>query len=422
MFNFIKSAIFNTKPIPVITGIGIISPIGEGVETWWENLCNGKSGVDTIKNFDSSSYPCTSAAEVKNWDASKYMSKRYESMLSRGAQFSAAAFDLAKRDANVDQFEPYGSDVIMGAGSSEFISIEQEIAKHPTTAGMHYYETQDPTMTLKTMISTPAALISFLAKTKGYVTTHCSACVSGLDAANNAIDRITNKQAHTVIVGGVDTYVTKMLLQAFCFANAVAFDSGEKAEKTVKPFDRDRTRSVLGEGACVLILEEKKRAICRNARIYCELTVGQQSAENHNIAFTHEKSGKSWAQLIKATLKGQRVDFVNAHGPGDKIVDRIEVEALRRAFGENLQDIDITSIKSTTGGGNAFASLSQVAATAKTIYEDTIPPTVNYKTPDPELAGISPVSTVKKISMKRGLVSAHGMGGLSATVLLHRTK
>ncbi len=408
------------KHVPVVTGIGIISPIGEGVNQWWANLRANKSGVNKITQFDASAYPCTSAAEVKDWDAAKYMPQRHQRMLSRGAQFSLAAFDLAKLDANIEWFEPYGTDVIIGAGSSDFNTIETEIAKGKDF-GATFNSEQDPILVFKTMISTPASLISYRAKTKAYVTTHVSACVSGLDAANDAAQRIIHGQAHTVIAGGVDTYVSKIFLQAFCLAKAVAPDNGEELDKTVKPFDLKRTKSVLGEGACVLILEDKKRAQQRNARIYCELLPGTQFSESTNIAFTHEKSGNTWARLIQASIKNQKIDHINAHGPGDKIVDKIEIAAFNQSFGKKLKDINITSIKSTTGGGNAFASTSQIAAVSKAIYEQEIPPTANYQTPDPELQGIAPVKAKpKQTTIKTAMVSAHGMGGLSATTLLRR--
>ena len=203
----------------VITGIGIISPVGEGVDEWWQNLCNGVSGVDTIKQFDASSYPCTSAAEVKNWDALKYMPTRYQKMLSRGAQFTLAAFDLAKTDAGLDWVEPYGTDVIMGAGGPEYRRVEDELERDENF-GVSFSNEHDKSLVFKTMVSAPASFISYRANTRGYVTTHVSACVSGLDAFNNAVERINKGQAHTVITGGVDTYVSKMVLQAFCSTNA----------------------------------------------------------------------------------------------------------------------------------------------------------------------------------------------------------
>ena len=415
MFNFIKK-----KPAPVVTGIGIISPIGEGVEQWWANLCANKSGISKISQFDASAFPCTAAAEVKDWQPAKYMPERFVRMLSRGAQFSLAALDFAQKDARLDWFEPYGTDVIIGAGASDFNAMEAEIARGKGF-GNTFHSKQDSTFVFKTMMSSPASLLSYKAKTRGYVTTHVSACVSGLDAINDAGNRIMQAKAHTVIVGGVDTYISKIILQSFCLAGAVAPDNGESAEKAVKPFDLERKKSVLGEGACILILEEKKRAQRRNARIYCELIPGSQMMERTNIAFTHEKSGKTWAKVLQESAKKEKVDHINAHGPGDKLVDKIEITAFNQAFGEKLKDVNITSIKSTTGGGNAFASAAQIAAACKSIYEQEIPPTANYETPDPELTGAHPVKAkAKKVKLKTALVSAHGMGGMNAATVLRR--
>ncbi len=409
--------------IPVVTGIGIISPIGEGVDQWWERLCAGASGIDTITQFDASAYPCSAAAEVKNWDPAKYIPERWRRMLSRGSQFIIAALDLAKLDANIEFTEPYNTDVIIGAGSSDYNAMETEMAHNPDF-GINYAEDQeDSAWIFKTMLSAPASLVSYRAKTKGYVTTHVSACVSGLDAVNDASRRIAEGHAHTVITGGVDTYVTKVFLQGFCHAKALALDDGGNPKEAVKPFDLERTKSVLGEGACILILEEKKRAQSRHARIYAEVFPGKQVIEHTNVAFTHEKKGSTWSKLMENTAGEGRVDHINAHGPGDKIVDRIEAHAFREAFGARLPGINITSIKPTTGGGNAFASMCQVAATAKAIYEQAVPPTANYKNPDPELEGITPVEhKAKSLRIHRALVSAHGMGGMNATSILEKTK
>ena len=201
----------------------------------------------------------------------------------------------------------------------------------------------------------------------------------------------------------------------------VAADSDEVASKTVKPFDLERNKSVLGEGACILILESKERAKQRSARVYCEAIAGAQVNEHTNIAFTHEKSGATWAKLIRDNVGNHKIDYINAHGPGDKLVDRIEARAFRQVFHEKLTDIDITSIKSTTGGGNAFASACQIASTAKAIIEMKAPPTTNFEIPDPDLDDVKPISKQPKAKqINTALVSAHGMGGLSAVTLLKR--
>ena len=404
--------------IPVITGIGVVSPIGEGVDAWWDNLCAGKSGINRITQFDPTSYPCTSAAEVKNWDPSKYMPQRYVQMLSRGAQFALAAFQLAKENAGLEWFDPYNTDVILGAGANDFHAIEKDLSEG---LGIHYFPDGDPTGVLQTMISTPASLLSFKAGTKGYVTTHVSACVSGIDSVNHASQRIYDGIVHTGITGGMDTYVSKMLLQAFCSAKAVAFDTGEEPKSIVKPFDKNRTKSVLGEGACIFIIEEKTRAMARNAPIYCELIPASQGAEGNNIAFTPEKSGDSWKNVIQSAVQNEKIDHINAHGPGDKIVDRIEAGVFKKAFGKDLNNIGITSIKATTGGGNAFASSCQIAAGAKAILDQRIPPTVNYSTPDPELEDLHSISASSVArNIDHVLINAHGMGGMNAAMVMRK--
>ena len=275
--------------------------------------------------------------------------------------------------------------------------MEEEIGHNESFAKKFVSEQKDnKTLLYKNMLSLPASLLSYKAKTRGYVTTHVSACVSGLDAMNAAARRIQTGEAHTAITGGVDTYfVCRMILQAFSLAKALAVpDEREDIEKAVKPFDKLRTHPVLGEGACVFILESKERALMRNARMYCEFIPGVQGNEHTNIAFTPEKSGKTWAKVIQDSIKNMPIDHINAHSPGDKIIDKIEAQAFDQVFGKGLAKKDITSIKATTGGGNAFTSSCQVAATAMAIHEQLQPPTANYQTHDPELGAIHPLRHV----------------------------
>ena len=308
----------------------------------------------------------------------------------------------------------------MGAAANDFHAIEGELSEG---YGSHYFPDGDAAVALQSILSTPASLLSLEAATKGYVTTHVSACVSGIDAVNHAAQRIHEGLAHTGITGGMDTYVSKIILQAFCSAKFVAFDNGEEPKSVIKPFDKNRTKSLLGEGACVFILEERERARARNAKIYCELIPASQGAEGTNIAFTHEKSGENWKNVIQTAVQGKKIDHINAHGPGDKIVDRIEAKVFQKAFGKDLNKIGVTSIKATTGGGSAFASSCQIAAGARAILDQRMPPTVNYSTPDPELENFHPIGGKPlSSSVTNVLINAHGMGGMNAAMVLRKIK
>lgn len=403
---------------PVITGIGIVSPIGIGKDEFWKNLCAGETGLDEITLIDASSFPCKFAAEVKNFQPEKYLNERQIKYYSRATQFACTAFSLAQEDAGLKYFDPYRTDIIMGAAQISLESTEQEI-KRVEAGVLRYTADRDPGGILKTGISIPASAIANMAQIEGYVSTVTSGCTSGIDAVGVAAKRIINNEADCVICGGVDTPISAMMLTAFINAKMLVLDR-EDPKDALFPFDERHTKSALGEGCAIFILEDSERAVDRGARIYAEITGFSQATENNNEAFIMDKSAKKWIKVIQDLLGNQtnKIDHINAHGPSDKKIDQIEVKAFSEIFGDHLKKIPVTSIKGAVAGGMAGSSSLQVAAGALTVFTKTIPPTYKYQVPDSEGGLNCSDKSRKNTSIKNALINGHGIGGINSAILL----
>ncbi len=406
----------------VITGIGVVSPIGVGIEAAWANCLAGKSGVGKITLFDASSFPCDMAAEVRDFRTGDFFEEKEGRIYSRGSQFAVAAFKMAKADSGLESFDSPNTDVIIGAAQLDFGAIEREVLESSSKL-TEFNPAMEFVGLMQTIISIPANLISKYAGAGGYVTTNSAACSSGLDALNTAAERIENGSCHTCIAGGVDTPVARLVLNSFCIAKALCTEKGKDPETVIRPFDRFRTKSVLGEGATILILEEKKRALARGARVYCEFRPGIQTSENNNFVLGSQKTGERWEETIRRTLRKGRLktpDVINAHAPSDWSQDWLEAQIFMRIWGKKLSRIPITSIKGNWPGAMAPTGAFQAAIAAKSIYEQKIPPIVNHEIPEERMAGMNFVKVPLKKRIRSVLISAHGIGGFNTAAICHQ--
>lgn len=402
----------------VMTGIGVVSPIGTGLTKFWDNLVKGESGIGKITLFDASSFPCQIAAEVKDFDPEKYLERRQMRYYSRGTQFTCGAFAMAKADAQMENFDPYRTDVVIGTAISSFSLIEEEILKRP--GGIEKYEgVSDPSAMFKAIVSAPSTAVALMAGAEGYVTTVSSACTSGVNAIGLAYQRIASGQADTAICGGVDTPINRLVLASFCAADFLTVHND--LENAVCPFDSRHTKSVLCEGAGIFILEDLEQALARNAPVYAEITGFHQETENINELFLIDKSGERWANSISKTVKGRKIGHVNAHAPSDVFIDRIEAKALNQVLGRRRKTL-VSSIKGAVGGNFTPAGIFQTASAAMTIKTGIIPPVHNYKIPDPECKLNVPNTSKSARHIERVLVNSRGVGSYNSSLLLEKLK
>lgn len=400
----------------VITGIGVVSPIGTGIEKFWTNLLAGQSGIEKISLFDASSFPCQIAAEVKDFDAKQYLTPRQIRYFSRGTQFTCGAFALARTDAGIQQFDPHRTDVVIGTAISAFGIIEEEILKRPDGIA-EYKGVSDPSAMFKAIVSGPAAAVALLAQTQGYVTTVSSACTSGVNAIGTAYRRIATGQSDAVICGGVDTPINRLVLASFCAAEFLT--KNNDPDSAVCPFDARHTKSVLCEGAGIFILEELEQALARRAKIYAEITGFHQETENLNELFLPDKTGAQWARTIRLAAQNRRVNHINAHAPSDVFIDRIEAKAIGEVFGKRKKTL-VSSIKGAVGGNFTPAGVFQAASAAMTLSTGMIPPVRNFLTRDPECKLNIATNTLRAKNIKRVLINTRGVGSYNSSILLER--
>lgn len=405
----------------VITGCGVVSPIGNGLDSFWTGLLEGKTGMNQITRFDASTFPCQVAAEVTDNGYLKYLNSREQKHYSRATRYAVAAFRMARRDAALDHFDEFRTGVILGSGVSSFDYVEEQIDKHPSFMRGFEPGRVDPFGMVKAFIAAPSAAVALAAGSRGYVTSVSTACTSGVNAVGLAAEHIKSGKAEVMIAGGVDTPISQILLNAFCAADYFTTDNSHP-DTCLKPFDLNRTKCALGEGAAVFILEDRDHAIARGARIYCEIESFNQQTENGNELFFFDQSGEKWAATIRGAVKDVpgRVDHINAHGTSDKIADKLEVDALRKALGDRAERSSVTSIKSATGSGLAAAGVLQIAAALMSLFTGKVPGIKNYKTPDPDLGSLKFLRRARREEPERVLVNSKGFGGFNTALSLRR--
>ncbi len=400
---------------PVITGIGVVSPIGIGHSLFWDSLLSGKTGIDRITLFDASKYPTQIAAEVRDLDESAYLTERQQKHFSRMARLALVAFRLAQADCGLAHFDRFRTDVVLGSASIAFEVLERQIGRSDTGL-LDFKEGEMETLAmLRTIMSAPANAIALDAGLEGYVTTVTNACASALTAVAQGAERIRHNQAEVVICGGVDTPITPIVLNAHCSAGLLTTQNGDP-RLALAPFDARRTKPALGEGAAVFIVEDRARAVARGARIYAEIEGFAQANENINELFMMDRSGQAWSEVMKrAGVEG--VDHINAHGPSDRTIDRTETTAIRFAFGKREAHMPVTSIKGAVGSGMASAGAFQIAASALTLHTGTIPPIYNYGEPDPN-CDLDCVAHPRSTRTGRVMISSHALGGVNSILVL----
>ncbi len=403
----------------VITGIGVVSPVGIGKDEFFTNLLAGATGAGPITKFDASNFSNNIAAEIKGFDPTKFMKKTQAKYLSLGSQYACAAFKLAAQDAKMDYFDPFRTDVIIGGASSGLdVMSETFFSEKADTRQLQLDVT--PVSMIRAFMNAPASAVAFMAQTKGYVTTVSSACASALNAVGLGRDRVLSGKCDIAIVGGVDAPINPIVMNGY---NAAHFLTENDDPLSLRPFDKRHEKAILGEGSAIFIVEELQSALDRGARIYGEITAFCQSNENMNIIFSMDESGERWAQTIERALQersGKKtVDYINAHGPSDKSIDNTELRALRLCFGDYIEKITITSIKGAVGSGMSSAGAFQIASALLTLLTGKIPPSVNFEVSDEEFASIKVShNQEQKKRIRSVLVNGHALGGTNASLII----
>ncbi len=407
----------------VVTGLGVITHIGNTVEDFWNNLLNGKSGVDYISYFDTADFPTKIAAQVKDFDIEKYMDKKDAKKTDRFVQFGVGAAVEAWKDADFkeDQYNPERVGVLVGSGIGGLDTLEEQ-HKIFLSKGVRRVSPFFVPMMISNMAS---GQISITLGAKGPVSSVVTACATGTNAIGDAFKTIQRGDADVMVAGGTEASITPMGLGGFCAARAVSTNN-ENPQKASRPFDKDRDGFVMGEGAGVVILESLEHAQKRGAKIYAEVVgYGVSSDAFHMVQPAPGGEGGARAMQLAindAGITPDKVEYINAHGTSTDFNDRLETEAIKKIFGEHAYNLNISSTKSMTGHLLGAAGAIELIAAIKSIQESKIHPTINYETPDPDCdLNYTPNVPVER-EVNYAMSNSLGFGGHNATLVVKKWK
>ncbi|HNW88724.1 MAG TPA: beta-ketoacyl-[acyl-carrier-protein] synthase family protein [Bacteroidales bacterium] len=398
----------------VVTGMSMISSLGLDLQTNWENLKAGKSGVKKITLFDASPCQTQIAAEIPPefdtlWPA--YIKKRSAEQMTRitKACFVCAKEAVTLSGINFDEMDKDRCGVILGVVTTANTSAEKG--------------TTDQNRILKSMNNAMSAWISLEYKLQGPNFTVSSACASSAYAIGLGYDMIKNGSADVVIVGGADSTVNKEEIDGFNSLYALSTENTHP-EKASKPFSKDRDGFVIGEGAGVLLLESERSALARNAKIYGEIAGYAISSEAYNI-MAPMKDGEGIAHAIELALKNanvssSQIDYINAHGTSTTLNDKYETLAIKKVFGERAYHIPVSSSKSMTGHTIGAAGAIELIITLQTIMNSIITPTINLDQPDPELDLDYVPNTLRNQEVNCALSNSFAFGGHNAVLVIKK--
>ena len=405
----------------VITGMGMLTPLGNSAEATWKSLLAGFSGIGSITRFDASAFPCRMAGEIKGFDPGIYMIAKEAHRTDPFIQYALAAALMAVEDSRLPltSNSKLRTGVLVGSGRGGVMTSERNMAaflvKGPKGVSPFY--------TPMSLVNMASGYISMKLGAKGPCLDVSTACATGTHALGEAMKIIQRGDAEVMIAGGAEAALTPLILAGFCQARALSQRNSEP-EKASRPFDKDRDGFVLAEGAGVLVLEELGHAKKRGARIYAELAgYGLSSDAHHYTRPDPEGEGPARAMFLALTDAGMRpdeIDYINAHGTSTMTNDRIETLAIKKAFGPHAFRLAVSSSKSMLGHMLGAAGAIEAAVTALALSQGMIPPTINYETPDPDCDLDYVPNRSRKKDISAALSNSLGFGGINAALVLRK--
>ncbi|MFI5179171.1 MAG: beta-ketoacyl-[acyl-carrier-protein] synthase family protein [Vicinamibacterales bacterium] len=398
----------------VVTGIGVVTSVGIGVEPFWRAILAGDCGIGPVESFDTSRYAVHLGGEVKAFRPEAYVTRLPLASMARASQLAIAAARLALGDAalSASALDPATVGVSFGTTSGEPALIERfndlELASTRERLGPEFIG-QYPCHLIAAHV---ASELGF----SGPNLVIPTACAAGNYALAHALDTIRNDEAEVMLAGGSDAF-SRITYTGFARLGAIA-------PVQCQPFDKNRKGMVPGEGAAVLVLERLDRAIARGARIYAELAgYGLTCDANHMTAPQGDGATRAMTiAMADAGIQPEAVSYISAHGTGTAVNDRVETAAVKQAFGAAAPRVPISSIKSMLGHTMGAASAIEAAACALAVHDDAIPPTIHYETPDPECDLDYVPNTSRRVPVEVAMNNAYAFGGNNASVLFRKCR
>ena len=407
----------------MVTGIGLVTPLGTGVEKTWQSLCEGKSGIGRITRFDPSELPSQIAAEVKDFDPADFIEKKEIKKMDRFIQFGIAAAKMAVEDAGIEITEATAdrAGVYVGAGIGGLPAIESNHIKF-LEGGI---KKLTPFFIPMVIINLVSGHIAIMVGAKGPNSAVATACATGTHAIGDAFKIIQRGDADIMIAGGTESTISPLAVGGFCAMRALSVRN-DAPEKASRPFDAMRDGFVIGEGAGVVILEELTLAEKRGAKIYAEVCGYGMTGDAYHIT-SPAPEGVGAARCMNVTLKDaglypDDISYINAHGTSTKFNDENETSAIKEVFGKRAHDIPVSSTKSMTGHLLGAAGGIEAVFSVLSIEKGVIPPTVNYEFPDPECDLDYVPNKSRAYSVDVALSNSFGFGGTNACILFRKFK
>ncbi|HSC53616.1 MAG TPA: beta-ketoacyl-ACP synthase II [Phnomibacter sp.] len=408
----------------VVTGIGMLSALGNDLETTWQNMVNGVSGAGAITLFDASKFKTRFACELKNFDPVTYLDRKEARKMDRYCQLALVVSDQAMADAglNKDNIDVDRAGVIFASGIGGLITFQEEVINFAKGDGTPRF---NPFFIPKMILDIAAGQISMRHGLRGPNFAVTSACASSTNAIGVAMDMIRAGKADVVLTGGSEAVISEAGVGGFNAMKALS-ERNDSPETASRPYDNDRDGFVMGEGAGALILESLEHAMARGARIICEVAGSGASADAHHITAPHpEGLGAKHvmlAALADAGMQPTDIDYINTHGTSTPLGDGAEVKAIQDVFGEHAYSLNISSTKSMTGHCLGAAGVIETIACIKAVLNDIVPPTINHFTDDPELDPKLNFTFNKAQSRKvdAALSNTFGFGGHNACVIVKK--
>jgi 3-oxoacyl-[acyl-carrier-protein] synthase II len=407
----------------VVTGLGVVTPIGVGLEEFWKRLIEGRNGISRINHFDPSDFRSQMAAEVKNFNPEEWIDRKSAERMDRFEHFSMASSAMAIKDAGLNTFAFDGNraGVIIGSGIGGANTIENGCfklhKKGPKSLG--------PFFVSKVLINMAACMVSITYGLKGPLSAPCVACSTGANAIGDAFRILQRGNADIMLAGSSEACVSPLPFAGFCATRSMS-TRNDCMEKASRPFDKNRDGFVMGEGAGIVVLERLEHALSRSAHIYAELVGYGNTADAFHFT-APEPGGDGMIRVMREALRDAGIDprevgYINAHGTSTVLNDKIESAAVMTVFGDHWRHLKISSIKSMIGHLLAAAGAVEFVATVMSVYTGKLPPTINYEEPDPECPLDYVTKGVESIDLEVALSNSFGFGGGNVCLIVRRYK
>jgi 3-oxoacyl-[acyl-carrier-protein] synthase II len=405
----------------VVTGMGVVTPVGIGREESWKSLVAGVNGISRVTHFDPSDFPSRMAAEVRDFHPDRWIDRKSATRMDRFTQFAVAASEMALDDSGLLHSPLLGerSGIIIGSGIGGSASIEKGFA-NLTQKGPRGL---DPFFVTRVLINMAPAVVSIRNGLKGPLSAPCMACSTGANAIGDAFRIVERGDADVMLAGGTEASITPLPYGGFCASRSMS-RSNDCVEKASRPFDKNRDGFVMGEGAGIVVLESLEQALSRGVRIYAELAGYGNTADAYHVT-APEPGGDGMVRVMRkaladAGLKPEEIGYVNAHGTSTILNDKIESAAIIQTFGAHSRALKVGSIKSMIGHLLAAAGAVEFFSTVMSVQTGIIPPTINYEVPDPECPLDYVPGGAKLPHLEAAISNSFGFGGGNACLAVKK--